>query len=301
MISQEKPKVSVRGGILADQMGMGKTIEVLSLILTNHRYADSYGEDITATSKTNLVICPLSVLTQWLDEIRSHTANGHISIYVYHGTNRIRDPSFLSKHDVVLTTYSTLAAELPSEKKAGKEGVPKEIEIKLKRARKNGESQPSALLQVNWYRVILDEAHTIKDRTTRTAKAAFALKAERRWAVTGTPIQNKLEDLYSLLHFLKVDPYGDFNVWNSQVMKPIRNKDMSGFTLLQSVLESILLRRTKDQKINNVPIVSLPPRLIKLRNYIFKDEENEFYQVTVLLFTSHSHLHSTLCEVNEWS
>jgi DNA repair protein RAD5 len=257
---EEGAKVAVRGGILADQMGMGKTIEVLSLILTNRRNMEE--QENADTAKTSLVVCPLSVLTQWLDEIRSHTAPGHASIYVYHGTNRTRDPLFLAKHDVVITTYSTLAAEMPSEKRN-------------KRPRK--EETPGLLL-MNWFRVILDEAHTIKDRSTRTAKAAFALKAERRWCVTGTPIQNKLDDLFSLLHFLRLEPYGDYAKWNQDIMKPIRNKEESGLVLLQSILECILLRRTKDQRINNVPIVSLPPRIVKLRPYSFREEENDFYQ-----------------------
>ena len=170
-VKHEVAKVAVRGGILADQMGMGKTIEILSVILTNQQQPPKEGETATGYSKTNLVVCPLSVLAQWLDEIRTHTAPGKLAIYVYHGTNRNRDPAFLAQQDVVLTTYSTLAAELPSEKKT------------LKRQRKT--DQRPALLEMKWYRIILDEAHTIKDRSTRTAKAAFALRAERRWCVTG--------------------------------------------------------------------------------------------------------------------
>ena len=131
---------------------------------------------------------------------------------------------------------------------------------------------------MNWFRIILDEAHTIKDRATRTAKATFALRAERRWCVTGTPIQNKYDDLFSLLHFLQVKPYGDLDHWNSQIMKPIRNKDEKGSMILQGVLELILLRRTKDQRIGGVPIVSLPPRIIKLHAFEFREEESDFYQ-----------------------
>ena len=138
--------------------------------------------------------------------------------------------------------------------------------------------EKGALLEVNWVRVVLDEAHMIKDRSTRTAKASFELKSERRWCVTGTPIQNKLDDLFSLLHFLQVEPYGDFNWWNQVIMKPIRNRDDRGFTRLQNVLSTILLRRTKTQRIDNVPIVSLPPRILKVRKIPFMIEEEDFYQ-----------------------
>lgn len=148
-------------------------------------------------------------------------------MYIYHGTERSKDPEFLSQHDIVLTTFATLATELA-----------------ITATDVNG-----PLLKVNWYRVVLDEAHTIKDRTTRTAKAAFALQGPRRWAVTGTPIQNKLNELFSLFHFLQLQPYGDYLWWNNVIMKPIRNRDERGLERLRSILSSILLRRTKDQKV----------------------------------------------------
>jgi len=258
---KDASKLTVRGGILADEMGLGKTIEILSLILTTRPDNKESNENVP---RTNLIVCPLSVLQQWCDEIRTHTVAGSLSIYVYHGSTRTRDPSFLAKHDIVLTTYATLAAEIPPDSSKNLKRPPKQ--------------EPAALLEVQWFRVILDEAHTIKDRNTRTAKAAFALQAERRWCVTGTPIQNKLDDLFSLLHFLRVDPYGEYSWWSKIIMKPIRNRDERGFTRLQAILETILLRRTKDMKIDNVPIVSLPPRIVKLRPLQFREEEEDFYQ-----------------------
>lgn len=81
-----------------------------------------------------------------------------------------------------------------------------------------------------------------------------------------------------MFHFLRLEPYGDLNHWNHLIMKPMRNKDDQGLSILQSVLEVILLRRTKDQRINNKPIVSLPPRIVKLRTFTFREEEEDFYQ-----------------------
>lgn len=102
----DSSKLSVRGGILADEMGLGKTIEILSLILATRVTSET-------ESKSNLIVCPLSVLQQWCDEIRNHTAPACLSVYVYHGSSRTRDAAFLAKHDIVLTTYATLAGEIP--------------------------------------------------------------------------------------------------------------------------------------------------------------------------------------------
>jgi SNF2 family DNA or RNA helicase len=139
-------------------------------------------EDIQSTPETfvpcksTLIVCPLSVLHQWVQEIQKKVdTKQNITVYCYHGNTRNRDPAFLASHDIVLTTFATLAGEIPPEPSKN-----------LKRPVKQEEA---ALMKVNWLRVVLDEAHTIKDRNTRTAKAAFALKAERRWCVSGTPIQ----------------------------------------------------------------------------------------------------------------
>jgi SNF2 family DNA or RNA helicase len=104
-------KARARGGILADDMGMGKTIEVLSLLLTNRPTQDPefHPEDTELPSKATLIVCPLSLLSQWTQEIERHTPARELSVYVYHGTSRNRDLAFLAKHDIVITTYSTLA------------------------------------------------------------------------------------------------------------------------------------------------------------------------------------------------
>lgn len=286
--SEAEPRV--RGGVLADDMGMGKTVEVLSLILANSQpspaaaasSASEQSGDSTDESSGNeqpgrgtLIVCPLSLLSQWQSEIAKHTPPDTLSVYVYHGTGRTRDSAVLAKYDVVLTTYATLATEMPNDKPAKKDAAAAATSETARKARQAGSD---ALLQTRWQRVVLDEAHVIKDRSTRSAKAAAALKAERRWAVTGTPIQNKLDDVYSLLQFLRVEPCADPGWWQAYVMRPIRNHEERGFLKLQSVLAHVLLRRTKDQKLaNGQAIVALPPRVCKVRALKFGSHEEDFY------------------------
>lgn len=256
---RQKRRLPLRvcGGILADDMGMGKTIQILNLILAN----TPLGVDSIDGPKKycpTLIVCPLSVLHQWYNEITSHVDKGTLGVYMYHGPGRKKDPKFLSNFDVVLTTYATLAGEYQNGSATNK----------------------GPLAAVQWFRIVLDEAHTIKDRTTLTAKAACNLEAQRRWAVTGTPIQNKLAEIYSLFVFLRVEPLGDQDFWTNAIMKPIRNRDERGLDRLRAVLSGILLRRTKDQKTDGddgQAIVSLPPRSVAIRRVEFSEPEKQFY------------------------
>lgn len=250
--------VGARGGILADDMGMGKTIQMISLITSNRKSASTMDSESSYSAAT-LVVTPLSVLQQWANEITNNTTKDALKVYIYHGADRVKSANFLAEYDVVLTTFATLAAEYN----------PKSLKA-------------SPLFAVPWYRVVLDEAHTIKDKSTRTAKAACTLDAERRWVVTGTPIQNRLSELYSLLHFLHVSPLGEEAWWSHMIMRPIRNHDERGLQRLQTALSMILLRRTKDQRTRDASgqiraVVDLPPRAVTVQPAAFSAEEQAFY------------------------
>lgn len=108
---------------------------------------------------------------------------------------------------------------------------------------------------------MLDEAHYIKGRTIQTARAVYYLESDSRWCVSGTPIQNKLDDLFSLLHFLRIEPWSDYIWWNNYINKPFEKKDPIVFEIIQHILKPILLRRTKNSKNREgKPIVILPPK-----------------------------------------
>ncbi|KYQ92342.1 SNF2-related domain-containing protein [Tieghemostelium lacteum] len=286
----------IRGGLLCDDMGMGKTIEIISLILAN--------PSTNPTEKSTLIVCPVSVLQQWYNEITTHT-NPPLTVYIYHGPGRIKDSQHLLSYDVILTTYTTLSAEYSDDMNNGNQTsgiqytqlsnsgntIENSNNTDKKRKRQSGQlSQSGGTIDVNqpmqglinckWFRVVLDEAHTIKERSTRSSKAASYLESTIRWCVTGTPIQNKLDDIYSLLHFLRVEPFHNYYWWNQYILKPSKLKDDRGFTRLRVVLAKLLLRRVKDQKLNDntTPILNLPDRNIHIKQDTFSEEEEQIYQ-----------------------
>src|SRR5258705_1163356 len=134
----------------------------------------------------------------------------------------------------------------------------------------NWEDDPSlslfGLYGVKFYRVVLDEGHTIKNRNTKTSKSCYDLRAERRWVLTGTPIVNKLEDLFSLVKFLRVEPWNNFSFWKTFITVPFESKDfMRALDVVQTVLEPLVLRRTKDMKTSTgEALVPLPPKTIDI-------------------------------------
>lgn len=221
-----------RGGILADDMGLGKTLQSISLILTNQRpergdkgWKKNY-EDVAGTT---LVVAPLALIRQWEAEVKEKVAGSHgMRVYVHHGPGRTKSAKELASYDIVVTTYQTLVSEHGTS--SSSEGGPK-----------------SACYGLHWWRVILDEAHTIKNRNAKATKACCGLRSVFRWCLTGTPMQNNLDELQSLIHFLRIQPYDDLREWRDQIDKPMKSgRGHLALRRLHSLLRCFMKRRTKE-------------------------------------------------------
>ncbi|KAG0016617.1 DNA helicase rad5 [Entomortierella chlamydospora] len=286
-----------RGGILADEMGLGKTIEILSLVHSNQM--DKSGLDTPEEafsrlstsnsthrrpSPTTLIVCPMSLLSQWRDEA-VNSSDGSLKVEVYYGGSRDWTDDALTQRgapDVLITSYGTVLSEYSS--LVGGQGPDKTSGSNLASlddVKSQGNwRKGSPIFNVEFHRVVLDEAHQIKSRMTKTAKACYAINSVRRWVVTGTPIQNKLEDLFSLVHFLRAEPWSNFSFWRTFISIPFESKDKDkALKVITSVLEPLVLRRTKATKDENGnPIVMLPERIIEIEYLHFSEQENDIYQ-----------------------
>jgi SNF2 family DNA or RNA helicase len=230
-----------KGGILADDMGLGKTVQAIALLLKNRKSEiDEHSETSDETdkdekiepsapvSKCTLVVAPLALIKQWEAEILDKVEKTHkLRVCIYHGTNRAKTARSLDDFDVVITTYGTLTSE--SATAASDKG------------------KKTGIFALNWFRIILDEAHTIKNRNAKATQAACALDAKFRWCLTGTPMQNNLDELQSLIKFLRIKPFDDLAVWRDQISRPLAN-GRGGLAIqrLQVYLKAFMKRRTKD-------------------------------------------------------
>lgn len=253
-----------------------------------------------------LIVCPTSVLRQWAEELHNKvTSKADLSVLVYHGSNRTKDPFELAKYDVVLTTYSIVSMEVPKQPLVDKDedekgnSAPNVISsagITSNKKRKYPPSYDSRrskgkkevdgtfaepivrpLAKVGWFRVVLDEAQSIKNHRTQVARACWGLRAKRRWCLSGTPIQNAVDDLYSYFRFLKYEPYATYNSFCSTIKAPINRSPANGYRKLQAVLKTIMLRRTKGTLLDGEPIISLPPKSVELKKVDFSKKERDFY------------------------
>lgn len=259
---------SCRGGILADEMGLGKTVMTLALISLDYapnletartvaevpRY---YIESLAKVPKLDgvgslkpagtLIVAPVSLLKQWEAEWEKYIGGG---VFQYHGGTRSRDPAILRKYEVVLTTYGTLSS-----------------------------SSGEVLTKIFWRRIILDEAHVIKGRITRVAKRAFELNGWSKWCITGTPMQNSIDDIYPLVRFIKAEPYSIYQIWRKVISNPLADGyEEAALKALRGILDPLLIRRMKESKDDNgKAIVSLPPRETKIIWIQLTMEERERY------------------------
>ncbi|KAL2881818.1 hypothetical protein SGCOL_002975 [Colletotrichum sp. CLE4] len=233
------------GGILADEMGMGKSLSILSLIVKTLDDAriwaideDMNGEknkDLHYSGSTLVVVSSALLIYNWTNEIEKHV-DGSLTHVKYHGPNREKDLDKIKGSDVVVTTYNTLSAEF--------------------------EKKSSILHKIGWYRVVLDEGKS--------------LHANSRWCLTGTPIQNKLADIGALFAFIRATPFDNPAAFRRYIEVPFEqhseNLDKVKERLV-TLMESLCLRRTKDL----LDLPGLEERIVDLQ---FSLEEQQQYDKT---------------------
>ncbi|CAK9225479.1 unnamed protein product [Sphagnum troendelagicum] len=252
----------VRGGFLCEEMGLGKTIEILALILANPCPLDQCAP---GSSKGTLVVCPVSIVGQWANEVKSKLA-ANLSIYMYHGSKRIRDPKKLAKFDIVITTYATLGSDFSKATQATRHGS-------------GFAEQFCPLLTVNWWRVVLDESHTVKDPAPLHSRACARLQADRRWCCTGTPINTSIYDLYGQFLFLKLEPLDNKSTFRKRIGRPYERQCKSDDqTVLLWTLNKIMIRHTKQQKFNGRELLRLPPKTEQDIAVTFTTDERRAYE-----------------------
>lgn len=265
---------SNKGGLLADDMGLGKTVQALALIVSRKPPQDS-------SRKMNLIVAPVALMQQWKREIEKLIKPGHhrLSVFIYHAEGRKATWATLKNHDVVLTTYGTLASE-HKRKLAWDEKVQKFPNVQPTR---NEGQYPLLGPRSQWYRVILDEAQWIKNKNTRSAVAAYALDSQYRWCLTGTPMQNSLGELQSLIKFLRIKPYNSTERFNAEFLRPLAGRGAESakdraMEKLHALLKAILLRRTKKSTVDGRPLLQLPERTTEMVHTVFDNEQKAFYQ-----------------------
>ncbi|MCP9263233.1 Transcription termination factor 2 [Dirofilaria immitis] len=220
-----RDKLSLVVFLVPDDMGLGKTLSMISLIVNvkerrkqNAELTDGLNKRDTKNSclipsRATLIVAPASLIFQWEAEFQKHVKNDFLSRYLFHGPKHKRDidAKCLARYDVVITTYGVVSSELTE--KFTKADIESEGVMMI--------LSGSALTKIDWERIILDEAHHIKNKTSLISKACCKIPAATRWCLTGTPIHNNLWDLYSLIRFLRVVPFDEEAVWKEYILSAL--------------------------------------------------------------------------------
>jgi superfamily II DNA or RNA helicase len=231
------------GGCLADDMGLGKTVQVLALLEERRSRRLPAGD----TRRPSLVVVPKSLVFNWIDEAQRFTPQ--LRVFNYTGTQRNASPEQLESADVVVTTYGTLRRDI----------------VQLK--------------QRSFDYVILDEAQSIKNGNSQMAKAALLLQAQHRLALSGTPIENHLGELWSLFEFLNPGMLGRSSAF-AALCRTAKADDHESLLRLARAVAPFILRRTKEQVLHELPAKTeqtlyceLPPK--ERKEY---DQLREYYR-----------------------
>jgi superfamily II DNA or RNA helicase len=221
------------GGILADDMGLGKTVQILALLALEKAQG--------RLENPALIIAPTSLMTNWQNEARRFAPE--LNVLLLHGAARKERFDEIAKHDIVLTTYPLIARD------------------------------QAVLLGQNWHMAILDEAQTIKNPNAATTRLIRDLKSAHRFCLTGTPMENHLGELWSLMTFVNPGYLGDKTGFARRWRTPIeKHADAERSRILSRRVKPFMLRRTKQEVARE-----LPPKTEITESIVLDDQQRDVY------------------------
>ncbi|KAI1776080.1 SNF2 family N-terminal domain-containing protein [Hypoxylon cercidicola] len=266
--SFSRNETDVKGGILAEEMGLGKTVEMISLICMHVRdNLSSLNDDAMRNKRLSgatLIITPPTLKSQWVSEFGKHAP--HLRVMVYEGLKGLHEDededelvSELAKHDVVIATYTVLQAEIHHAQ---------ELPNRSMRHGRKYQRYNSPLTQISWWRVCLDEAQQIDSGVSNAAKVARLIPRVNAWGITGTPVKEDIKDLWGLLFFLRYEPFASSTtIWEGLITS---HKD-----LFYPLFNHISLRHTKRLVRDEL---TLPPQKRYVITMPFTAVEEQHYQ-----------------------
>ena len=228
------------GGILADDMGLGKTIQLVSVILS---YVENWGD--MESLKPSLVICPSSLTLNWFNEIKKFAPSLKVLLINGNAQERKNKIEKINDYNVIIESYDILKRDIE---------IYKEKNYEFKYA-------------------IADEAQYIKNNNTQNFKAIKEINAETRFALTGTPIENSLSELWSIFDFVMPGYLFSYRKFKELYETPIvKNEDQSAMKKLKMLIEPFILRRIKEDV-----LTELPDKTITILNNEMEEEQQKIY------------------------
>ena len=226
------------GGILADDMGLGKTIQIIAVILD---YVNNNKEE----KRTSIVVSPSSLSLNWYNETQKFAKNLKVLVINGEALERKRKIENLMKYDLIITSYDLLKRDIDIYKN----------------------------LNYQFKYIIADEAQYIKNNNTKNAKAIKLIKADTRYALTGTPIENSLNELWSIFDFIMPGYLFTYKKFKQNYEMPIvRENDEQVLNKLKMLIEPFILRRTKKEVLKE-----LPDKATSILNNEMVEEQEKIY------------------------
>ena len=277
LVKKEEQKMGV---LLADDMGLGKTVQTIALIVANAQKEDG--------PRLTLIVGPVSLLRQWEAELETKLKREHtLRVVLFHNTHRRKLRTFqdLAQYDIVLVSYTTLANECKKHFGPAIEDSKSAGNASSSVMDMDAYQSPFYTPDATFYRIVLDEAHYIKNKDSQTSQAAVKLKSIQRLCLTGTPMQNKIGELYPLLKFLRTKPYDNWLNFSREIARPLlpRNDNAdkvevsAAMKRLRALLAAIMMRRTKTLTIDGKPLIVLPKKTLENIPVEMTGDEKQFY------------------------